>query len=365
VSTLETLIARRSIMKIRDLLFIALPIVLLAAGCSTNTPVDNSAERTPIPVDTVGNWPPFNSKPFSVELPRDFYLATIAQKGNIVYFIGGIDSAGNGESHLRAFDLATGSWSEKAPMKIARYDAGAVVIGNSIYVIGGRNDGTPDAEEPKVERYDIATDSWTSLPDIPTGFRDPMRSYDGTYPNHFTACNGKIYALNSPMRIFGPDDTLLSLFESSDGEHWTEHRSQFRRWQEPTMVASDDRVYIFGSRGVDTTSYMYEFDPATGAFTEKQAPKYNTRGYASRGSIWVGGRIFKLNSYETSPKIMEVYSAASDSWSDLPVPFNVTNNAVFYPIVTDGAGSEIYFFSTPRIRNGFYLNTVTNALFTR
>ena len=57
-----------------------------------------------------------------------------------------------------------GTWIQRTSMPTPRHDLQAIAVNGSIYAISGANDLTVDA----VEIYDVATDSWTRGPSIPT-----------------------------------------------------------------------------------------------------------------------------------------------------------------------------------------------------
>jgi hypothetical protein len=332
-------------MKLRNHLLILAGIALpLLAGCMLPT-----ATETPQTVDNP--WPPVNTRPFSQDLPEDFYLGTMAQHGTTVYAIGGYGSGGGASRGVRAFDLTTGIWSEMAPMRYARCNAGVVVLGDYIYVLGGRGASTVDAVRKRFERYDIAADRWETLPDITIG------DYDGIDPGQFVALGGKIYSVNT--RRMGTD--YVELYEW-DGRTWRTHRFLHTPATEPVLAAAGSHVYIF-DRTV-TSSLMYDFDTETETFAVRQGPRYNERGYATR---WFAhdGRIYTINSYRSSPRMMEIYDIAADTWTMTGVPYNYTTNAVFQPIVTDPASGEVYFCSMPWITKGFHFNPETRKFRTK
>jgi N-acetylneuraminic acid mutarotase len=82
--------------------------------------------------------------------------------GGKLYVAGG--RTGGPQNLLRAYDVATDTWTTLAPMPTARAAAGAAVVGNALYVIGGREGGSPGTGPALdvVERYDIASDTWTT-----------------------------------------------------------------------------------------------------------------------------------------------------------------------------------------------------------
>ncbi len=107
---------------------------------------------------------------------------------NTIYVVGGSPSTGGDPSipltTVEAYD-ATGTWTTKAPMLVARSSPAAAAVNGTLYVIGG--DGTGS-----VEAYDPATDSWSMKAPIPNGGGEPRA----------VALNGLIYAIGgSPVAV--------------------------------------------------------------------------------------------------------------------------------------------------------------------
>ncbi len=298
---------------------------------------------------------PVSSKPFGSNLPDDFHLSAVTQIDDTIYFFGGKDDvSGEGTTRVMAYDLVKGVWSEKASMRVPRVSPGVVAAGKEIFVIGGQNRDIAARETWKyVERYDIVTDSWSTLRDV------TLDDYDGTSSRYFTAGDGRIFTV-STRRV----DNSLRLYESVDGESWKEHRAQLPALDEPTLVGGEGKVYILGRDGSGGSIIFVEFDIATGAFTKKSAPRYSERGYASSSFIR-DGRIYKINSYEKSPRAMEIYEVATDTWTRIDIPIAYRFNAIYTPIFTDGERGEVYFVAPPHIRNGFFFDISSRTFYTR
>ncbi len=90
-----------------------------------------------------------------------------------IYAIGGIfdDPESEGINSVEEYDPATDTWIEKTPMPTARGTLVSSTVNNKIYVIGGASldwDNKDIATFPRVtEMYDPATDTWTTLANIP------------------------------------------------------------------------------------------------------------------------------------------------------------------------------------------------------
>lgn len=80
-----------------------------------------------------------------------------------IYVAGGF---GPSARALERYDPATDTWTSLAPMRVGRNHCGGAFLQGRFYVAAGR--GSPDAPTA-LEAYDPATNTWTNLPSMPTG----------------------------------------------------------------------------------------------------------------------------------------------------------------------------------------------------
>lgn len=85
--------------------------------------------------------------------------------GSNPYFPG--EASGRPTPRLEVFDFRNQSWTVAASPPVGVHHTGAAVLGGKIYLAGGRS--TDEASSANFDRYDPATDRWTSLPDLPQG----------------------------------------------------------------------------------------------------------------------------------------------------------------------------------------------------
>jgi non-specific serine/threonine protein kinase len=81
--------------------------------------------------------------------------------GTYAYAIGGrtLKSSAN-NSHLQRFDPATGQWTQLTPLPVANSDMGVVYVDGQIVTFGGEN---AFSVFNTVRAYNIATKSWSTL----------------------------------------------------------------------------------------------------------------------------------------------------------------------------------------------------------
>lgn len=97
--------------------------------------------------------------------PRD-HLAAAAIDG-IFYAVGG--RAGRLFDVLEAYDPESRTWTTLAPMPTARGGLAAAALGGRLFTFGGEgNVADPQGIFPQTEAYDVATNTWAALPDLPT-----------------------------------------------------------------------------------------------------------------------------------------------------------------------------------------------------
>jgi N-acetylneuraminic acid mutarotase len=82
--------------------------------------------------------------------------------GGLVFIVG----AGLNYRQVMRFDPALAIWSTLAPTVIDREDGATFVVGGCLYAVGGAG-----GQRSSVERYDVASDTWTAVADMLEGRR--------------------------------------------------------------------------------------------------------------------------------------------------------------------------------------------------
>jgi hypothetical protein len=325
---------------------------LLAAYALSLFPLGGCFD-TPTSTRDTQDYPPLNGTPFDRDLPAAAALTTVLQKGDTVYFFGGRGADGGAVESVWAYVLGSRTWIARAPMPTARFYAGAVACGGFIYVIGGRDNTTSfeqsDRLQRVVERYDPARDEWTSLPPVTAA------AFDGTYPNFFAAVRGRIYAI-STLRT----SRSTTLYESADGVTWTEHPLRIAVGTEPTLMTDGDDLLLMNGISEYLGHGLYRIDPVSKR-AQYDAPAYPwLRGYANRW-IELEGTVYDINGFEGESDVLAVYQGGS--WGFNSVPYDITTNRHFVPIVVDRGLGTLYLFAPPQLRIGVHYSTMENRFF--
>jgi N-acetylneuraminic acid mutarotase len=187
------------------------------------------------------------------EIPQGVNHAPFQYHDGRLYILGGFREH-NFEpvGHVRIYDLATGRWSEGAPMPTPRGATGWTVLNARIHVIGGQTTG-PDAVRGQPgaritgdigsvnvhtvnvhEAYDPATDSWTRLAPMPT-----PRNHLGA-----AALDGRIHAVLGRSG----DNFIMTTHEVYDPatDSWSAGPSVPTGRSGVAVLAHGGRVYAFG-----------------------------------------------------------------------------------------------------------------------
>jgi N-acetylneuraminic acid mutarotase len=137
---------------------------IYAIGGRPTATVGNRLERYTVETDTWTTLTP---------MPTARAAATVAVIGDALYVMGGRAAnspcAGPALATVERYDIDTDTWSSAAPLPAARSDFASVAVGGRIYVFGGC-DGV--ARLSDVDVYDPVTDTWSTAPaDLPGGPR--------------------------------------------------------------------------------------------------------------------------------------------------------------------------------------------------
>ncbi len=127
-------------------------------------------------------------------------------KGGLFYALGG-RSVGTTRNDLWSYDPASDVWTVLAPMTVARTGLAVAEVGGFIYAIGGRQQtrgpcsGSPLAA---VEKYNIATDSWTAVAPLPSARSDLAAMAVGGKIYVFGGCSGSPGQLLEDVDVYDP-----------------------------------------------------------------------------------------------------------------------------------------------------------------
>jgi N-acetylneuraminic acid mutarotase len=225
-----------------------------------------------------------------------------------IYAFGGINDTFNGSlDSLERYDPATDSWSTLAPLPIGRANhAAAAGADGRIYAIGGN--------DSNVEAYNPATNTWSAVAPLPT----PRGFLAAT-----TGADGRIYAVGG----YGPLDTLEAYNPATNSWSTLAPMPTARSFL-AAAAGADGRIYAIGGDnsldGIDNPLNTVEaYNPATNSWSAV-APMPTARSLlaAARGP---DGRIYAIggsnDSHGDTLDSVERYDPATNTWSTVaPIP---------------------------------------------
>ena len=242
---------------------------------------------TPTPTCTSGPWVSVQS------MPLDLYAAAGASDGTYSYQFGGYSfSQGNTLAVVNRFDPATNTWTSMAPMPQAASSSTAVYYPptNKIYVFGG-DDSISGVNYNITRIYDIASNAWTTganMPDV-----------------HSFAAGGYIPATGKIYIISGYNTGGIT---GAQPNTW-QYDPATNTWTDLTATAPfphpaggfaygviNNKLYIAGGRDAANMiiNLTWAYDPVTNTYTqladEPGTFQNNVPGSAAAsGLLWVYG----------------------------------------------------------------------------
>ena len=302
-----------------------LGVLILAACGESVTPTQPEVRRDPAPVAVSlaaapNTWtataaPPFTAYIYGYALG----MAPNAAGQSIVYTFGGTSSDEGGTGiPVKAYNVATNSWTGRSSRVNVWYSNGVGKIGNKLYFSGGYNEHeTPLSFSNQLWAYDYSSDRMIAKANLPIFAAEGVTG----------VISGKLYVLPGAC--------------SGDG------------YPNPGYCA------------MEPTRRFYRYDPATNSWvTRRQAPHFHRQGAAAviDGKFYVAGGYLNQSSDPTAA--LDVYDPATNTWSTLaPLPTGGAASGAalggqFYVVVSGFNGT------TPYIRAYAY-NPGTNQWRTR
>jgi N-acetylneuraminic acid mutarotase len=217
-------------------------------------------------------------------MPVGLHHVGIGVVGGRLYILGGYKQSGlsvwGPVATVYAYDPATDTWSERAPMPTARGALSVSVHEGKLYAIGGY-EGRVNSSA--VEVYDPVRNSWSARAPLPTP-RDHLAT---------AAVGGKVYAIGG--RLKGDYHRNLSVTEVYDpnADKWGKAPDLPTARSGITAAEAGGRLYVFGGEGADGTFHENEaYDPVRDAW-QAMAPMPTARH--GLGSAVVDGRIHVIS----------------------------------------------------------------------
>jgi hypothetical protein len=208
--------------------------------------------------------------------------------GGNIYAVGGrpVAVAGN---LLERYNIAGNAWTTMANMPTARAAAGAAVVGNYLYVIGGRSTDAPCAglELDVVERYHIPSNTWSApLAPLPSPRSDfAAVATPGTSP--------KIYVFGGCQSAVAIED--VDVYDPAT-DSWSTAPPDLPAGPRALMAASrpGNTINVVGGRDAFAalTGIHEVFNYSTNTWSSAApmlTPRGETGAYSNGGRMYVPG----------------------------------------------------------------------------
>lgn len=209
-----------------------------------------------------------------------------------------------GASLLPGAALADG-WREGTPMSSARAYAGAALIGDDLYVIGGGGTSGPRSMS---EIYDTVGDIWRATAALPNGIQQFGIAVSG----------GKIFVAGGYASTGTRDNPVeqvsdnLWIFDPSVGT-WVNGAPMPEPRVGHALVAVGGKIYSFGGRG-QNPGRVFVYDPGADRWSTLKSAMPAPR--ADAAAVAVGNLVYVIGGHESSGATarVDIFDTDNDSW---------------------------------------------------
>jgi len=314
--------------------------VLLALGVSTG------CLRGGNPESSGGSGSAWTTK---TSMPTPRTALAVGVIGNILYAVGG-NSGGTDLNTVEAYDPTFNKWFTKKSMKFPRSGLAVGVVDGILYAIGG------DINSTTVEAYDPGTgpgtDSWTTKTSMPT----PRYGSGAGVITGVGVINGLIYVVGGVIAPGVPG--TVDVYDPG-----------MDKWTTMSTTMPTERIFLgvgvvngilYAVGGcpapggcttlLDNLATVEAYDPGTDKWTTEISMPTARGGLAvgvNDGILYaVGGQLPDIQQGDTTPKTLEAYNPATDTWTTLdPMPTGRTLlaagvvNGILYAVGGDDQGT--------------------------
>ncbi|XP_064476513.1 kelch-like protein 2 [Ornithodoros turicata] len=249
-----------------------------------------------------GTWIGLTSLPFAVSKHG------VAVTGhNVLYLAGGEYPDGSASKAAWRFDPSTDSWSEMAPMNMARSELGLATVDGFIYAIGGWGG---DSRLGSVERYNPATNRWDFVQSLKIPLTSPA----------VASMNGLLYITGGAVVDDGDGVDMTQCYDPKT-DHWTELTPMLIPRSGAVACAINGRVYVMGGwhASSENTNKVECYDPKKNVWELRRSMKekrYKPGIAVLESSVYVCGGEESWDKHHDS---VEVYDPEEDRWCILGV----------------------------------------------
>jgi len=312
----------------RDLARVAASIVslLVIASCGDESPTQPSNPAVPgttLSLATASNsWSPIAPMPCCFGASVSVGAVPNAAGQSIAYVFGGTTDAGGTGAPVRAYNVATNTWSVETGESNFGFNLNGVgVIGGKLYVTGGYEEHGEAPRAASTWVYDPATDIITQKADMPLHTADGVT---GVIGDKLYVLPGSCYAIGIVAPGYcNQDEFIRKLFRYNPAtDIWVTKASAPHYHKNGVGGVINDKFYVVGgNKDFDPpTRALDVYDPATNTWkTLAPLPTalQGLAGTALRGQLFVtGGTGFG----GSGTRRMYAYNPTSNKWISKAAP---------------------------------------------
>jgi N-acetylneuraminic acid mutarotase len=303
-----------------DLKLAAYVVTLFAlVSCGEDSPTQPSSPADLAPATasaaTASNtWAPIPPMPCCFGFRVSVGAATNPAGQSIAYVFGGTTDYGGTGVAVRAYNVATNTWSVKNPIVPTFSLNGVGNIGGKLYLTGGYPESGEPTRSASTWVYDPATDVLTQKADMPLHTADGVT---GVIGDKLYVLPGSCYAIGFVAEGYcNQDEFIRKLFRYNPATNiWVTKASAPHYHKHGVGGVIGDKFYVVGgNKDVDPpTRALDVYDPATNSWKTLASLPVALEGLTGtplKGLLYVTGSV----PGSTGSRRMYGYNPTSNNW---------------------------------------------------
>ena len=242
---------------------------------------------------------------------------------------------GWGNSHLEIVDLETHKVTKGAVNRSYTGNTGSAIHNGKIYVFGGSglNGVATTVFSNRFQYYDIASDTWHPLPDMPTA-----REARGKI------VNDKLYVIGG---FNGTSSRLINVYDLNT-DRWTDQFTMPAGISGHSLAVSGNKIFIAG--GYNNQTFLAYFDTTTNKFHQLSSNMIPRRHAALEV---YNNKLYIIGGSTTSVTKSAIKSIQVADISDSTLANTTTDNRIMETKVYTNASKDGFIISNKNNSNQF------------
>lgn len=225
-----------------------------------------------------------------------------ARVGDAAYIVGGFDTSARSSDVVERLDLRTGKWSRSTPLPHPLNHMSVVARGTSLYVLGGYSgeSDTSSGATAAFWRFDTVGHTWQRMPDAPL-----PRAAAGA-----AVLGERLYVVGG-RNDAQPTIGELDVFDFATGV-WTSGPALQHPREHVAAVAADGSIYVLGGRvlGAGTFADVERYEPGAKRWQVVAKMPVARAGFEA---VAVGSRVVVVGGEDATETVTEVDALNTDT----------------------------------------------------